>query len=340
MNSPPTNLLVIQLRQIGDVVLTTPIPHILKAAWPGCRVTFLTERPSDQLLGGNPYIDEVLVSNRKGTWRDTLQLAAELRERRFDYVLDFMANPRSAILSFLSGARARVSCQGGVRGVFYTLRVKPKDGYASEYKSSVLVSIGIESEWNRPEIFLTVAEKLGALALRDHLLKPGANRLVTVDPSHRRATRRWPARHYGELCAALYGRLGALPVVLWGPGEEALAEEVVGASEGTALKAPLTALREMAALIGAADLHVGNCSAPRHIAVAVGTPSFTVLGATSSGWTHPATEHADLALGLSCQPCNSNTCERGFACLEDLAAERVFGELSAWANSCLGWRGP
>lgn len=332
--------LVIQLRQIGDVVLTTPIPHILKEARPGCRVSFLTEKPSDQLLAGNPHIDEVILNDRKGTWRDTLRLARELRRRRFDVVLDFMANPRSAVLAFLSGAPMRVSYPAKGRGVLYTHRVKPRDGYAVDYKKELLLALGIESARNRPEIWLTEEEQARAGELRRELLGAGPARLVTVDPTHRRSTRRWPAAHYGLLCNLMSASLDARAVVLWGPGEEEVADAVVAASGGTARKAPPTRLRDMAALIAAADLHVGNCSAPRHIAVAVNTPTFTVLGSTSAGWTHSAPEHVHFAKGLPCQPCNASDCGRDLACLRDLTPPEVLAEMQAWARGALGWQLP
>lgn len=329
--------LVIQLRQIGDVILTTPIVRILKEAWPGCRVAFLTERPSDQLLVGNPYLDEVLLNDRKGSWRDTLRLARELRKRRFEGVLDFMGNPRSALLTFLSGTPVRVSYPAKGRGLLYTHRIAPTREYAVEIKKRLLAPLGIESAWNRPEVFLSEEEKRWGAEKRARLLG-GAARLVTVDPSHRRATRRWPAAHYGQVCRELRVAWDAATAVLWGPGEEADADAVVAASAGAAVKAPPTKLREMAALIAAADLHLGNCSAPRHLAVAVGTPTFTVLGATSAGWTYPSPEHTQTALGLPCQPCNRNECGRDFACLRELAPEAVLDALDGWVATSLGWR--
>lgn len=334
------SFLVIQLRQIGDVVLTTPIPHILKEERPGCRVTFLTEAPSHRLLEGNPHIDRVLLSDRKGGWRKTLALGRELRRERFDAVLDFMGNPRSAILSFLSSTPVRVSYPVKGRGILYTHRIRPRDGYAVDYKRDLLGALGIRSAWNRPEIFLSPGEREKARSLREVLLEDGPGRLVTVDPTHRRDTRRWPGAHYGALCAALPARLGARAAVLWGPGEEEDAEAVVAASGGAAVKVPATTLREMAALIGEADLHVGNCSAPRHVAVAVGTPTFTVLGSTSGGWRYPGPEHVDVALGLPCQPCNSAQCSRDRACLRDLSPEQVLRELQRFAAEVLGWELP
>jgi ADP-heptose:LPS heptosyltransferase len=339
MIAPLSEVLVVQLRQIGDVVLTTPIPHLLKEALPGCRVTFLTERPSDQLLQHNPYIDEVVINDRNGSVRDSLRLGWSLRRRGFDAVLDFMGNPRSAVLSFLSGARVRISYPAAGRGLLYTHRVPTGFGYAVEIKKRLLGPLGIADAWDRPEVFLTAAEELQGRAHRQRLVLEG-RRLVTVDPAHRRSTRRWPAGHYSALCRSLSTQLSAVPLVLWGPGEEELARQVVAGSDGRARLAPPTRLREMAALIKAADLHVGNCSAPRHIAVAVGTPTYTILGSTSPGWTHPAPEHNETALGLDCQPCNRNTCEREMACLTGLDPDRVAEDLSAWTQERLGWSAP
>lgn len=332
------NFLVIQLRQIGDVVLTTPIPHILKEERPGCRITFLTEKPSQQLLEGNPFLDAILLNDRKAKWHETLRLGLRLRRLRFDAVLDFMANPRSALLTRLSGAPTRISYPAKGRGIAYTHRVPPGTGYAVEIKKRLLSPVGIESGRDRPEIFLSPEEAASGRQLRGQLA--GARRLITVDPSHRRATRRWPSDHYGALCRRLRDGWGAVPVVLWGPGEEDDADRVVASSEGAAVKAPATRLREMAALLAAADLHVGNCSAPRHLAVAVGTPTFTILGSTSEGWTYPGSDHTQTSAGLECQPCNRNDCPRELVCLTELLPETVFHRLDGWLPGALGWTRP
>lgn len=336
-----SNILIIQLRQIGDVVLTTPILRIIKKAHPDCHITFLTEKPCDQLLSRNPFVDDILINNRKAPWYETVKLGRKLRKKKYDAVLDFMGNPRSAILSFLSGAPKRISYPAKVRGMLYTHNVFPSKEYAVEIKKRLLAPLDIKSGWNTPQLFLSKEEREAGSALRRDLLQDGKcnhTRLITVDPSHRRATRRYPADHYGALCREMAIKLNALPVILWGPGEEDLAEQVVEASIGAAVKAPPTKLREMAALIASADLHVGNCSAPRHMAVAVDTPTFTILGSTSSGWTYPAPEHANISLGLDCQPCNANACDRNMVCLTDLSPEKVFMELRTFAAEKLKWK--
>lgn len=330
-------ILLIQLRQVGDVILTTPIAHILKQALPEARISFLTESPSHHLLAHNPYIDEVIVTKRKdGLW-PTLRTIWQLRRRRFDAVLDFMSNPRSAQLAFGSGAAMRISYPKKGRGRLYTHQVNPTDGYAVTYKKSLLQPLGITSDWLRPEIFLTTAERESGRRLRRELQHRPGQRMVTVDPSHRRATRRWPEAHFGELCRLMAENLGLLPVVLWGPGERPVAEAVVKGSQGRAVLAPPTDLRESAALAATADAHVGNCSAPRHIAVAVDTPSFTILGSTSGGWAYPSPRHAYVRKGLDCQPCNKNSCNIGIICLSEYQPERAYEAFLTWTREVLGW---
>jgi heptosyltransferase-2/heptosyltransferase-3 len=82
----------------------------------------------------------------------------------------------------------------------------------------------------------------------------------------------------------------------------------------------------MAACIEASSMLLGNCSAPRHMAVAVGTPTLTIQGATSSGWVFPAPEHGYVASDIPCRPCNKNTCDKGLACLVGLTPEMVLPE--------------
>ena len=55
------NLLLIQLRRIGDVMMTTPALRALRKSFPDATISFLTESPSDQVFKHNPHLDHLLV---------------------------------------------------------------------------------------------------------------------------------------------------------------------------------------------------------------------------------------------------------------------------------------
>lgn len=324
----PSRILVCQLRQIGDVLLVTPSLELLKRRYPQSELHLLTEKKCTSLLEHNPHIDKLwsLDKQELRPFPKELLWYHRLARTGFDLVVDFQQLPRCRWVVAFSGAPVRLSYTPPWYTRFlYTHFTDTLDGYAAMSKASVLAPLGLHWQGERPRIYLTEEERTAAREQLTALgLHPGQT-LITVDPTHRHATRRWPASSYGHLLRLLAESNASFRFLpLWGPGEEQVIEELLrfAPAESMILPDKMLSLREMAATINAARLHVGNCSAPRHIAVAVDTPTYTVLGATSRSWTFPAPEHAAIAEGLTCQPCNKNTCSH-IRCLEELTPETV-----------------
>ncbi|WP_461211559.1 glycosyltransferase family 9 protein [Desulfocurvus sp. DL9XJH121] len=334
-------ILVCQLRQIGDVLLCTPALRLLKERYPEAEVHLMTEAKAAPMVQGNPDVARIWSVDKRAHKNLGAQLAFYLRvaHEGFDLVVDFQQLPRirwvvglSRFFPPASGRQVRLSYEAPwYNRWLYTHTVRPRDGYAAMAKASVLEPLGIRWNGEPPRLYLTEDERAQAAAtLAAHGVGPG-DVLVTVDPSHRRDTRRWPARHFGELirlAAEADPRLKFL--VLWGPGEEDVAREVAKAANVPACATckELLSLRHMAACIERAALHLGNCSAPKHMALAVGVNTLSIQGSTSNAWTYPGPGHKAVSLGLPCQPCNENICPRGrCACLEDLEPKDVLPEL-------------
>lgn len=324
----PRRILVCQLRQIGDVVLTTPALELLRRRYPDAELHMLTEKKCAPLLERNPYLDHVWALDKKklsSLFRE-LSWYWHVARTGFDLVVDFQQLPRCRWVVAFSGAPVRLSyTPPWYTRLLYTHSADMIDGYSAMSKASVLRPLGIVWNGERPRIWLSDEEHASA---RDLLARCGLTadmRLITIDPTHRQPTRRWPLAHYAGLISDLSSRDPSLRFLpLWGPGEEAeITALKAGCPEGSLLLPDrMLSLREMAACIAEAALHIGNCSAPRHIAVAVGTPSLTVLGSTGPSWTFPSPEHSHIALNLPCQPCNRNHCP-DIRCLNELAPSPV-----------------
>jgi ADP-heptose:LPS heptosyltransferase len=327
-------ILVCQLRQIGDVLLATPAIKLLRLAFPLAEVHVFTEARCAPVLENNPHIAHIWAVDKKKLTNLCKELAFYLQvaQQRFDLVVDFQQLPRIRWVVGLSrffGGRWRLSYDPPwYNRWLYTHTTRPRDGYAAMCKASVLEPLGLMWRGERPELFLRPEERAWAEAFLGRSGLAGTT-LVSVDPSHRRATRRWPADHFGQVLGlAAAERPDARFLIAWGPGEKDLAQEVATASNTAACIVPeeMLTLRQLAAVQERAVLHFGTCSAPRHLAVAVGTPTLAVLGSTSDAWTYPSTEHGDVRLGLPCQPCNQNECDT-MRCLTDLSPEAVLPEL-------------
>lgn len=327
----PRRILVCQLRQIGDVLLTTPSLRLLKERYPDADVDIFTEKKCTPVLENNPYLRRIWSVDKKTlpTLLHELRFYRQVAAENYDLVVDFQQLPRCRFVTLFSGARVRLTYPAPwYNRLLYTHFVRLQPGYSGRHKASMLAPLGIT--WNNepPQIFLTDTEMAEARSfLAAHDLTPGS--YITLDPTHRRTTRLWPARHYGAMIDQVHAARPDLRfLILYGPGEKDMAAEVLGhaasAAQSCVLPDRIIGLREMAAVQALARLHVGNCSGPRHFAVAVGCPTLIILGATSGAWRFPSDDNHDIFTDLDCRPCNKNTCARGdHACLEGLPPERV-----------------
>ena len=94
----PRNVLAIKLRYFGDVLLATPTLHALKAAYPSARLSVLVNRGTEQILRGNPDVDEIVPLDR-GSIVEQCGFAWQIRRRRFDTVVDLTDGDRAAFLT-------------------------------------------------------------------------------------------------------------------------------------------------------------------------------------------------------------------------------------------------
>lgn len=328
-------ILVCQLRQIGDVLLTTPSLELLARAFPLASIHVFTEKKCLPMLENNPHVQTVWLLDKKARpslWHEAL-LYRKMAAANYDLAVNFQHLPRCTRAVAFSRAGVRLgSPRAWYNDWIYTHLQKPaRNLYAAALKASILAPLGIAWQGERPRLYLSEGERAEADAL---LLETGlaGKTFLNVDATHRHATRRWPAEHYAALLDMLSEARSDLHFLLsCGPGEERDVQAILERCrhrERLVLPPRPLGLRLMAACMERAAMHLGNCSAPRHIAVAVDLPSFTILGSTSSGWTFPSPEHAHAQAqemwGLSCQPCNQNTCpEKSIACLAELTPERI-----------------
>ena len=112
-----SNILIVQLRQLGDILLTTPVVDALRDLYPSAKISFLAHPMGKLVLNGNPNINELLFYPSSNV--EYARFLWDLRKKKYDLVLDFMFNGRSAIFSRITGAEKRLSFYSR-RSFFYT----------------------------------------------------------------------------------------------------------------------------------------------------------------------------------------------------------------------------
>ena len=295
--------------------MAAPALELLKKRFPRADLHLFTEAKCEPLLRGNPHIDKLLLLDRReqrGLWA---QLAWYRRAAtaRYDLVVDFQQLPRCRMLTRFSRAEVRLSFPAPWHRIgLYTHTVRPAPGYAAATKVSLLAPLGIAWHGERPRIYLTDEERARARAFLAGLGLSKGLRLVSVDPTHRRASKRWPAASYARLLDILTEVRPELRfLLLRGPGEDDEVRSLRAACarpERLLLPEEAPDLRLSAACMAEAVLHLGNCSAPRHMAVALDVPSLVVPGASGPEWTCPDPRHVELRPALPCSPCSRTDC--------------------------------
>jgi ADP-heptose:LPS heptosyltransferase len=327
-------ILVIKLRALGDVLLSTVVLPNLKKAFPNARIDFYTEHPAQQLLEGRGELNRI-YSFRKG--RDSiLRSFLDLRREKYDIVFDLFCNPRSAQLARATGAPIRVGYPFRGRAWAYTVHVKSRSDtvHNTEFNLDALRALGIPVQPSYPVMPLD-PEDVGRMRAWIDSLPPHRGPVVAFNAGGTWPTKRWGLDKFAALADLLVERHGAACVMLWGPGEEDDARAVISMMKHKAHLAPPTTLRELAALASCCPSVISNDTGPMHLSAAAGIPVLGIFGPTNpflQGPCNPVSRWVREE-SVDCLACNLTSCTIGTICMSRLMPLKV---LDAWERMG-GW---
>jgi len=323
--------LLIQLRRIGDVLMTTPSIRLLRESFPEAELTFMTEAPADQVLRNNPFLDEILLYRKAQTISESISFIRKLRKRQFDCVIDFFGNPRSALTTRFSAAPIRIGFSFRGRSWAYThpVKISTEVTYAAQDKAQLLEELGIYANDFGLNFFAEEEDKEYAARLFGQLGIKDSDFVVTLSPVSRQPYKVWPAERFAVIADWLVQKHQAKILFLFGPGEEHFIDAVREAMKQKALPDyDIPSLTETLAILNKVDLHFGNDNGPRHFAVAGGTPTLAVFGRPwAVNWTPPEdAQHCALEYDPGCKnKCTYPECK--LECLHGVTVEAVQAEL-------------
>lgn len=285
----PQHILVIQQRQLGDVVVTTPVFEAVKKTFPEAKLTLLTEPKCVPLVEKDPYLDEILTFPKSQGITAQLAFYRNLRKKHFDVVADLQQLPRCQAATLFSGAKYRLSFapRHWYRKFLYTHCAVPentKNDYTSFSKIRVLSPLGIIPTEMKPRLYVTEEEKQKARSILERIGITENTSFITLDATHKHPKRRW--KYYAELVRTI---LDIYPqfkfFVIRAPGEDEQVKHLLEIDSKRVVmpQSPLS-LRETMACMSYASFHLGNTSAPEHMALALNIPALIILSETGAFW--------------------------------------------------------
>lgn len=334
IHSPePQKILILKPSSLGDVLQALPVLRLLRLRFPHAAIDWWVDTASISLLEGDPDLRRAIPFERQalGQWRGLRGFARSLlqmRQERYDWVIDLQGLARSAVVSWIANGALTVGVDDPREGAaaFYDHRVaRPGPRvHAVDWYLRVLeilqVPVHRRFEWLPPRP--AVAEQV-----RNRWPVAG-RRWVCIQPGARWWNKRWPIEHFQTVLRQLSARQPELHFAILGGSSDI----PLGASlssvvpDRTVDLTGQTTLAEMIEWLRCSELMLTNDTGPMHAAAALGLPVVGLFGPTDPRRTGPyGQEASSLILPLECVPCLKQRCThpRSLACLRELRPEWV-----------------
>jgi len=323
-------ILCIKLRGIGDVILSTVVFDNLLKEFPLAKIDYLTEPPGKAALEKLSFINEILIYNKEETFAG-VKTIAKVFFNKYDLVLDFYSNPRTAAITCFSGAKYRAGFPYRGRTYAYNLLgpAERNKFHAAQLHIEFLNSIGIKTESSNLHFGLDKKEIAFAQDFFDKNFSVN-DFVVVLSPSGGWDSKKCDASKFAEIGDTLYETYHAKFLIVWGPEDYHDALAIQKIMKHPSLLAPNTTIREGAALMRVAKLVIANDSGPMHISTAIGTPTLSLHGPTDPNLQGPfGDKHAWIRLEeLDCIGCNLLICPRKHECFLNLPTEKIIEKVA------------
>jgi heptosyltransferase-1 len=320
--------LIVRLGSLGDVIHGIPAAAALRSRFPDAHIDWLVDPRYVDLLELVESIDRAIAfdpRNLRIGGGDALPVLKSLRVARYDAVVDLQGLLKSAVLGRLVGAGQtigfpRAHLREPLARLFYT--DAPDPGTVSHVITKNLALLrALDVSDYTVHFPLRIPRTNTVTSVVDTF---GQDGYAILNPGAAWPNKRWAARKFGTVAASIRDEHGWRSVVLWGPGEQALAASVAAASDGAADVAPSTTIADLVGLSRAAKLMVSGDTGPLHVAGAVGTPIVALFGPTSPERNGPwAARDVSLSRVATCSCRYQRHCRRPAPCIEDITPEEV-----------------
>lgn len=345
-NKGAERILLIRLRNIGDVLLMVPTVRAFRDAFPRAWISALVNAGTEEMLTRNPLLDEVLVFDPE--WKSLpwskralkeVKFLGEVRQRRFDLAVNLTEGDRGAFLCLASGARMKVGVYRPDRGLWWKkmifhrlVRIPDWKAHMVDQMLEIPHSLGLIPKDKRVEIFYSAKDGdfIGQL-LSDQGVGPQEH-LVHIHPTSRWLFKCWRDEGMAKVIDALQ-ESGRVRVVLTSGNAEKELKKIEQILEHCRTHpinlAGKTTLKQLAALSGRSRLFIGVDTAPMHIAAAVGTPVLALFGPSGEfNWGPWGEGHVVIKKDWECRPCGEDGCNgsKKSRCLEEISEEEVLQE--------------
>jgi len=341
----PQNILFIRLSSIGDIILTTPVVRCVREKFPEATISFVIKKEYYSLIQHNPHIQHIYTYEKKKGEKNWRKLCKELKNKKFDWIVDLHRNLRSLYLKQILGR------------VFTTTYNK------LIYARTMLVLFGVDLYKSPKLVMLRYFEAVEKLHIsydnlgteiiynqqdedftRDVMTREGIDltkEIITICPSASFTNKRWLPERFAAVGDLLIENYQCQIVFLGGKSDYELCNQIrtmmKNQSYNLAGKLPLLS---SAKLLKISKLVLSNDSGMMHLAQSQKRPVVAIFGSTVKQLGYfPIPNNSEIAeVHLPCRPCThigQNKCpKKHFKCMKEVSIELVLSKIKKLLAIC------
>lgn len=292
---------------IGDVVMATPTLTALRNAYPDSHITWAVGGWSRRAVEYHPAVDAILDTGHAAlpvkSVSGFLSFVQKLQSGKFDLAVSLVRSPLMSLAVFLSGIPQRAGLDSNGRGFGYNIRASI-DSREARHEAEIYLDVPRALGIDTTGLFINLPVLAKArLHIESLLVECGIHKPYFVvnptgggNPGMTMDSKRWPVAYLATVADTLASELGAIPILIGGPADGQLVENLRDKLETTAQTfiGDLT-FPEIGALAVTAQFYIGNDTGISHLAAASGAKTIMILGPSDPKRYAPYTENS-LAL--------------------------------------------
>jgi heptosyltransferase I len=320
---------------VGDAVHVLPVINAIKRASPGSSITWVLQPVPATLVKDHPSVDEIILFDRSKGVTAMREVIAQLRERKFDLLIDLQVYFKAGVITAFSGAPRRLgfnfSRARDANWLFTNERIAahPVQHVQDQY-FEFLHHLGIDPEPVEWKIGPYESERVWQSEFRSQFNRPIASIVVATS----KQTKDWIPERWAQVCDILYDRFGMQPVLVGGTSRrEKDAEAIILAASRTKPFSALgSGLRNLISILDASELVLAGDTGPLHMSVALNTPIITLMGYTDPRRTGPYRKFHDLLIDAYHDPGETGpvTMETRYDRMSRITVADVEEKLALW----------
>lgn len=315
---------------MGDLLLSTPVLPNLRDYFPNATIHFLTLRRSRDILMDNQYISRVITYDPKED--KPFFTIKNIRKQKYDLVIDLFCNPRTALITFCSGAKYRFGFDFRGRSYAYNVKMKGRGGIVHnvEFNLDSLRKLDIPITSKKLNISVTVVHEEFANEFIEKY-KIDSKNIFAISLTGNWEAKKYKTQDYIELIEKIKQKYNVNFILIWGnKNEKVECEKIHSVHKHNSFVIPDSPIRYLGAIIKKCDLLIGNDSGPMHIAVAQGIPVLGIYGPTNPLLQGPYGENNLTVVNnnVDCLCCNLLDCDIGNICMTELPKDSIIEKLN------------